>query len=475
MEGKQQFEFVVVKENGKECRVKIKGQDEEKCRKHVQENMRGFKSFKEASFDDKVKAIMKSGKSRESAEKIAGAMVRDKGECGQVKEDDSKISKAWARFAKDLLKQEYPKGLSKVNVNEFGDLMVKVVNKEGGADSILWKEKTPQGTEDRTWVRTWLYTKKIPEYKDMPKSLDGHHVKAILKQFKSVKESKCNLKEIGSNDDLNQSLKRADSLYKKDMGARQLISWVTNNYTDRVIFQFVEKYQDKLMKRAKEEVKLTKDTIDGMLKTLKKYPDLQKKNAGEESTQLEADDTDVKVKGISKTLKMLGFDAASKDVTPENMDQYAQWIVNELKKRVVLIDPVTRKKTVNTKAKAIADKMIKIIKHDLKFNVKEACKVQEVSFTSGQKEALKIVYKVLKKKGGFALHRWGIGTEYFPTEQAAKKAKEYNKKQSGIDGGMILKLGDPIFRQAGIVKESKQEDHSKHINEMKEILKGKEK
>lgn len=89
------------------------------------------------------------------------------------------------------------------------------------------------------------------------------------------KEDGCDLEEVGSNDNLEQAIKRADKFYKLDVGAREIVSYITKNYTDRVIFQFVDKYQDKLRKRAKEEVKLVEDMIKSHGETLKKHPDLQ--------------------------------------------------------------------------------------------------------------------------------------------------------------------------------------------------------
>ena len=84
------------------------------------------------------------------------------------------------------------------------------------------------------------------------------------------------INEVGSNDDLEQAISRADKMYKRNMGSRELISFVTRSYTDRVILQFVDKYQDKLRKRAKEEVGLVDREIKEHLATLKRHPELQK-------------------------------------------------------------------------------------------------------------------------------------------------------------------------------------------------------
>jgi hypothetical protein len=82
--------------------------------------------------------------------------------------------------------------------------------------------------------------------------------------------------EVGKNDDLEQAIKRADRLLKLDAGAREIESMVRSKYTDRVILQFVERYQDKLRKRAKEEVRLVDEMIKERLDTLAKHKDLQK-------------------------------------------------------------------------------------------------------------------------------------------------------------------------------------------------------
>lgn len=76
--------------------------------------------------------------------------------------------------------------------------------------------------------------------------------------------------------------------------------------------------------------------------------------------------------------------------------------------------------------------------------------------SSGMKDALKVVHQSLKKGNGpFAVYRPGIGTEYFKTEAEARKHIKKIKDEIGKEfQAWLLKLGDPIFRQAGI-KESK--------------------
>jgi hypothetical protein len=50
-------------------------------------------------------------------------------------------------------------------------------------------------------------------------------------------------------------------------------------------------------------------------------------------------------KGIARLLKQFGFGAAAKDVNASNYKTYAQWILKDLKGKIWLTDPVTRKKT----------------------------------------------------------------------------------------------------------------------------------
>jgi hypothetical protein len=42
---------------------------------------------------------------------------------------------------------------------------------------------------------------------------------------------------------------------------------------------------------------------------------------------------DVQIEAVSRLLKELGFAAASRDVSSSNVQRYAQWVVNNLKKR----------------------------------------------------------------------------------------------------------------------------------------------
>ncbi len=97
-----------------------------------------------------------------------------------------------------------------------------------------------------------------------------------MSRCKELVEKFSTINEVGSNDDLETAIKRANRFYSRDAGSREIVNMITRHHTDRVILQFVDKYQDKLRKRAKEEVKLVDSMIKEHLETLKKHKDLQK-------------------------------------------------------------------------------------------------------------------------------------------------------------------------------------------------------
>lgn len=51
-----------------------------------------------------------------------------------------------------------------------------------------------------------------------------------------------------------------------------------------------------------------------------------------------------RIETVSYLLEQLGFNHAAKDVTMDNYNMYAQWILNEVRNRTVLVDPETREK-----------------------------------------------------------------------------------------------------------------------------------
>ena len=52
-----------------------------------------------------------------------------------------------------------------------------------------------------------------------------------------------------------------------------------------------------------------------------------------------------KIEGIAKLLKQFGFDEAAKDVNEKNYKIYGQWILKDLKGKIWMTDPISRKKT----------------------------------------------------------------------------------------------------------------------------------
>ena len=96
-----------------------------------------------------------------------------------------KIVTEWTRFAQELIVNECPEARN-VDFRLFGTLMGRIVKKLGAAESVLWSGPIPTGTEDRTWVRTWLYALGREEYKGMLKSMDGAHAKRCLRALRDA-------------------------------------------------------------------------------------------------------------------------------------------------------------------------------------------------------------------------------------------------------------------------------------------------
>ena len=70
----------------------------------------------------------------------------------------------------------------------------------------------------------------------------------------------------------------------------------------------------------------------------------------------------VKVKGVAALLKQLGFNSAAKDVTTDNYTRYATWVLGAIKDRIVLIDPETRKRTVDDHAQHVYNQTLAAFK-----------------------------------------------------------------------------------------------------------------
>ena len=104
-----------------------------------------------------------------------------------VLEEFSKIE--WIKLAKETIKIDGEIKISPIvlsDLKKFGDLMEEVFKKEKCFESVLWETVNPNGTEDRTWVRTFLYLEGYKDYRNMEKTLDKAHVKRIIKKFKAT-------------------------------------------------------------------------------------------------------------------------------------------------------------------------------------------------------------------------------------------------------------------------------------------------
>ncbi|RYZ92887.1 MAG: hypothetical protein EOP06_02835 [Proteobacteria bacterium] len=68
---------------------------------------------------------------------------------------------------------------------EFAAAMAKVYSKFGEIESVLWAGASPDGSEDRTWIRTFVCKKGLG-YEGMLTSFDGYHATRISEAFISV-------------------------------------------------------------------------------------------------------------------------------------------------------------------------------------------------------------------------------------------------------------------------------------------------
>lgn len=100
-----------------------------------------------------------------------------------MKEKFSKTK--WKKFAIKTVKNDGAE-VNEKDLEKFVLLMEKVINKFGSAESVLWESVNPTGTEDRTWVRTFLAVEGYKEYSDMLTGLDSSHAKRIVEYFKEA-------------------------------------------------------------------------------------------------------------------------------------------------------------------------------------------------------------------------------------------------------------------------------------------------
>ena len=89
----------------------------------------------------------------------------------------NKIEKAWFNFANETIMYD---GSIHMPVNDFASAMGKIIKAEGKVNSALWDSVTPNGTEDRVWVRAFAFLSGIQTYSDILKGPDGLFAKACV-------------------------------------------------------------------------------------------------------------------------------------------------------------------------------------------------------------------------------------------------------------------------------------------------------
>jgi len=153
-----------------------------------------------------------------------------------AKVSKNKIVLEWALFGQQTVFGDDHKDTAyDINFAEFGEAMAKVIGKYGVAESNLWEGVLPSGTEDRTWVRTWLYMQGNENYQGMIKSLDGAHAKRILAKFKAVgikdqsKPARKPKKENGTQDFIDACVQMVSEIYSD---TRALFAQTGERYTD---------------------------------------------------------------------------------------------------------------------------------------------------------------------------------------------------------------------------------------------------
>ena len=100
-----------------------------------------------------------------------------------MKEKFSKTK--WKKFTIETVKNDGEE-VSAESIEKFVLLMEKVINKYHSAESVIWETANPMGTEDRTWVRTFLAIEGHKAYSGMFTGLDSDHAKRIEYRFKQV-------------------------------------------------------------------------------------------------------------------------------------------------------------------------------------------------------------------------------------------------------------------------------------------------
>ena len=106
---------------------------------------------------------------------------------------------AWYNFAVETAKNDFEDVKNYFLKDEvfrnFATIMSYIIQHEKVVESVLWTSVVPQGTEDRTWFRSFADIVGVKEYKDITTSFDGAH--AIRCQKTLNKYIKKYVKEVG--------------------------------------------------------------------------------------------------------------------------------------------------------------------------------------------------------------------------------------------------------------------------------------
>ena len=108
--------------------------------------------------------------------------------------------------------------------------------------------------------------------------------------------------------------------------------------------EFTEEQEETIDKLAEDIMNMIEGTI--IPKTQQMTP--------EECEQFKKDpNIDFKVETVSNLLKAQNFRAASKDVNPCNIKEYARWVLHSAKNKIKLTNPITRESWADPKAEKL--------------------------------------------------------------------------------------------------------------------------
>jgi hypothetical protein len=102
---------------------------------------------------------------------------------------NSSIAKKWEKFAIETLNADYENWPEDESIPEyedhckrFGQVMERLVAKKP-VNSNLWYSTTPSGTEDRTWVRSFMFLVGNKDYSAMLTGFDQDHARHCVKEL----------------------------------------------------------------------------------------------------------------------------------------------------------------------------------------------------------------------------------------------------------------------------------------------------